>query len=232
MFFEPDATRYDLKFSLFGIPIRVHPMFWALGIFFGSARGLDYALVWVSILFVSILVHELGHSLVMRVYGIQSHIVLYTMGGLAIPLHGKNTTPYKNIAISLAGPFAGFFLAAVAILVGVEMGGELSLQWFAFIPFPHLQFSSYWHYTVFSSILWVNICWGIINLLPVFPLDGGQVFRELFLLFLPNNGLRYSLWLSVITGGALAIWGIISLKSIFMLLLFGSLAYSSYQSLK
>jgi len=82
-------------------------------------------------------------------------------------------------------------------------------------------------------MFWINIFWGLINLLPVYPLDGGQVARDLFSLSQnPHEGITNSLRLSVATGAAAALLGLVVLQSIFIALMFGYLAYTSYRTLQ
>ena len=83
-----------------------------------------------------------------------------------------------------------------------------------------------------AIILWINTFWGLINLLPVFPLDGGRVSQQLFVRFDPWNGHRNALWLSVITGAVVAIASIVALDSLYMAFLFGILAVQSYQMIQ
>jgi len=83
-----------------------------------------------------------------------------------------------------------------------------------------------------SMLLWVNVFWGLINLLPVFPLDGGQVARNVLIQYDPWDGVRKSLWVSVVTGGILAVVGLIGFHSVYIAILFGFLAFQSYQSLQ
>ena len=92
---EPGRTSYDLEFSCFGFPVRVHPAFFIMPLLLGRGlitpevnTGVGLVLV-TAIFFVSILVHELGHALAFRYYGLPSRIVLYWMGGLAIPDSGN-----------------------------------------------------------------------------------------------------------------------------------------------
>ena len=85
---------------------------------------------------------------------------------------------------------------------------------------------------LFNDLLWVNIFWGLLNLLPVFPLDGGQIARELLTRCDPAGGTVASLWLSFATAIILAVCGFIFLQSFLMAILFGSLAYSSYMALQ
>jgi membrane-associated protease RseP (regulator of RpoE activity) len=83
-----------------------------------------------------------------------------------------------------------------------------------------------------TMLLWVNVFWGLINLAPVYPLDGGSVMRNIFVQADPVDGVRKSLWLSVIAGAVVALVGFFLFRSLFMALLFGLLAFQSYQSLQ
>ncbi|MBX9581317.1 MAG: hypothetical protein K2X87_13490, partial [Gemmataceae bacterium] len=111
MLVEPDRTPYDLNFRLFGFPVRVHPLFWVVTVLFGSSAlrdfGPEYLLVWVVVVFVSILVHELGHAFAFRAFGTDAAVVLYGFGGLAVPWGGV-AGRWRRVAVSLAGPAAGF----------------------------------------------------------------------------------------------------------------------------
>ncbi|MFK7805135.1 MAG: site-2 protease family protein [Anaerolineae bacterium] len=242
LFQAPQPTQLDLKFRIFGFNVRVHPLFWLIAILFGSSSGsLSRILSWVIAVFVSILVHELGHTFAMRYYGQDSHIVLHGFGGLAIPLpsfgykSGGPRTPWHQIFISFAGPLAGFLLAAVICLVIWAVGGTVFFDWlFNFIPRPIAFLPSGYSMgdTLVNDFLWINTFWGLINLLPVFPLDGGRIARELFILSGDKAAIVNSLWLSVITGGLLALLAMVYLNSIYMALLFGILAFQSYGALQ
>lgn len=240
LFQAPPPTRFDLNFNLFGFPIRVHPLFWLIAILFGSSAGNPlHILLWVFAMFISIVIHELGHTFAMRYYGQGASIVLHGMGGLAIPQQnyygGAGWTSNQQIIISLAGPLAGFLFAMfIAIFVKVT-GGLLEIRWlFSFLPFPYAQYLT--GNTAINSLildlLWINIFWGYINLLPVYPLDGGQVSRHVFLKMQPWNGVQTSLWVSVITGTLIAIASFVFLRSIYTAILFGMLAFQSYQALQ
>lgn len=246
---EPPRTAYDLHFQVAGIPVRVHPLFWLLALFFatGGGTGVDpdaglRLLIFTGVLFVSILVHELGHSVVMRYFGQTPRIVLYMLGGLAIADAGSimgyragGRTRPQQILISLAGPGAGFLLAVVTVAVVVALGGSFDLT-LANVPFIYdltlpggisraLELA-------IAGLLWINIFWGLVNLLPVLPLDGGHVAQQLFEMADHANGLVRCLWLSVITGAVAAVAGWVYLDSVFTALLFGSLAISNYLTLQ
>ena len=244
LFQSPPPTRYDLNFTLAGIPIRVHPLFWLLAIFLGSGSGdILQILIWVIVVFISIVIHEMGHALAFRSYGVDSHIVLHFAGGLAIPESSPwgggwasvSPTPRQQIIISLAGPFAGFLLALLVVGGVIFTGGTIAVGLLlGFIPIPQLTSLPLGGDVVrlfVIMMLWVNVFWGLINLLPVFPLDGGQVARNVLIQYDPFDGARKSLWVSTITGAVIALAGFFLLGSIYMALLFGILAFQSYQAL-
>ena len=250
---EPPRTAYDLHFRIADIPVRVHPLFWLAALILGTAGDWDaqgnvnpeagmQLLIWTGVLFVSILVHELGHSFVMRYFGQLPRIVLYMLGGLAITDTESNygrraagrRTPQQQILISLAGPGAGFVLAGATVALLVSLGGQFQFDltappFFSYSPPPNavrpLQI-------MIGGLLSFNIFWGLVNLLPVIPLDGGQVARELFEMADHWNGLVRCLWLSVITGVVVAAASWLFLHSVFMALLFASLAASNYMTLQ
>ncbi len=244
LFSAPPPTRFDLHFSIAGIPIRVHPVFWVIAILFGSASGslLDL-LIWVLAVFVSILIHELGHAFMMRAYGQPSSILLYHGGGLTIPEPagwggrgaGVSLSPGQEIMISLAGPFTGF-LFTVLLIGGSAAGGGTVMAGYLFgvLPFPVVRLPAGGQIlnNVVATLIWINLLWGLINLLPVFPLDGGQVSRNLLFKLDPLNGVNRSIRISMITGIVFALIGLILFGSIYIALLFGFLAFQSYMMLR
>jgi len=245
LFQVPPPTRYDLNFTLAGFPVRVHPLFWLIAVLLGYSSGDPLQiLIWVLVVFISILVHELGHALAFRRYGLASQIVLHFAGGLTIPESTRwgsrwaNVAlgPNQNIFISLAGPGAGFLLAALVIAGVLLSGGSvLTSRLLGFIPVPAmalLPFGGNVLNMFVTALLWVNIFWGFINLMPVYPLDGGSVTRNVLLQTDPVDGVRKSLWVSVIAGALIALAAFFFLRSLYMAILFGFLAFQSYQSLQ
>ncbi|MDP1545619.1 MAG: site-2 protease family protein [Anaerolineales bacterium] len=244
LFQIPPPTRFDLRFSVAGIPVRVHPLFWVIALIFGAgSNNLPGILFWVVGIFISVLIHELGHALAMRRYGQDSQIILHFAGGLTVPESVSfglgyarvAITPNQNILISLAGPFAGFFFAAFIVVLSLAMGGTVAPNTIlGFIPFPIVFLPANFGAlnSFFMVLLWVNIFWGLINLVPVIPLDGGQVTRNILIQRDPWNGLRISLWVSVVAGALMALVGFLFLGSIYMAFLFALLAFQSYQALQ
>ena len=246
---EPQPTPFDLNFRIGNIPVTVNPWFWLISLLFagvGQVTGINLV-IGIGVVFVSILVHELGHAITMRYFGEQARIVLYGMGGLAIS-GGTNVwelrsrrgarTRQEQIIISAAGPIAGFLLAGVVIAIIYAVGGWVDFAFnpshplvFYYVQEPLGQTFSASAYYLISVALFVNISWGLVNLLPVYPLDGGQISRELFVLNDYRNGLTNSLWLSVFVGGAVAVYGLTQ-GDMWIGFLFGSLAFSSWQQLQ
>jgi len=243
MFTSAPPTRFDLRFSIFGIPVRVHPLFWLVALLLGGRTlNLLDILIWIVAVFISILIHELGHALAMRYYGQHSQIVLHAMGGLTVPepvawgtgWANVRLTPNQEIVITAAGPVAGFLFAAFILAVVFGLGGIIQLTTLlGFIPIPLAGFvgGNAILNSFIGSLLWINIMWGIFNLLPVYPLDGGQIARQIFVQYDPYDGTRKALWLSVIAGGAMAVAGFTVFGSVYMALLFGLMAFQSYQLL-
>lgn len=241
---EPPPTPYDWHFQLMGIPVNVNPFFWAIALVLGLRDPIpSHMILWVLVIFVSILVHEMGHALAMRYFGFQPRVVLYSFGGLAIPESGYGAAPKvgprERILYILAGPGAGFLLAALVMIVVILVGGRIVIEPWDF-PF-------FWKYglppgqspaqadltsELIGNLLFVNIFWGLMNLLPVFPLDGGQIAREILTIQDPWKGTAKSLLLSTYVGGGAAVFAVVYMQSLYMALMFGLLAYSSYQMLQ
>jgi stage IV sporulation protein FB len=244
---EPPSTAYDLNFRVGDVPVRVHPLFWLVAILLGSnLREPKLILIWVAVLFFSILIHELGHVLAYRYYGMPAYVVLHSFGGLAISRgsYGQYGRPssrsISRIVISLAGPAAGFLFAAlvVAILCVFNRSVELSFfgQGFIFLGMgPHLLEAGsnvpVELYHAIRILLFVNVLWGLVNLLPIYPLDGGQVSRELFLMGNARQAVHYSLMLSMVAAIGMALFAA-RIEQWFVVIMFGMLAYQSYQGLQ
>ncbi|HET9912168.1 MAG TPA: site-2 protease family protein [Anaerolineales bacterium] len=244
LFQQLPPTRYDLRFSIAAIPVSVHPSFWLIALLFGASGDILLLPIWVLVVFVSILFHELGHALAFRRYGQRSQIVLHFAGGLTIPepvywgggYANVGLTANQQIFISLAGPGSGFLFAALVIAIVIMAGGSVGINLLlGFIPLPlsaALPFGGRVLTVLVTMLLWVNIFWGLINLAPVYPLDGGSVTRNVLIQVDPIDGVRKSLWISVIAGGIVAFIGLLFFRSLFIAFLFGLLAFQSYQSLQ
>lgn len=220
MFGQFTETPYDLRFSIFGIPVRVHPMFWLIAALMGWVEGRpDLIVVWIACVFISIFIHELGHAVTAKAFGWPPEILLYHFGGLASFHPGSGYTSAKSIAISFAGPGAGFvfyvFVRALRewLLRTGTNPGELAI------------FAIY-------QLEWINLWWGLINLLPVLPLDGGQICREVCMSWRLRYGLEWALKISIAVSGLVAFYFFSNHDQygLYPGLLFGALCFHNVQT--
>ena len=145
-----------------GIDVFIHATFllvfmFAPGLFEGGAEAVRGIMLIVSV-FGCVLLHEFGHALMARRFGIETaDITLYPIGGVA-RLRRLPRAPGAELLIALAGPAVNF--AIVAALVGLAGVGVIDLG----LP-------------MLGSLLVINLMLGVFNLMPAFPMDGGRVLR-------------------------------------------------------
>lgn len=234
IFAEPPPTRFDVRFRLARIPVRIHPFFWlsTLGLTFRSHVSPMEIGIWVLAVLVSIIVHELGHAVAFRRFGCESRITLYGFGGLASAEPGARGSPtgWSQIVVSAAGPFAGFALATVVVALVTASGHQVPLlSWTLGSGAPIQSLAAF---VLVYDLMFINVVWGLVNLLPVHPLDGGDVALELARMRDPIRGVERSVWLSFFTGITAAIVAIAVLHDLFTLMLFGYLAAMSWHVLR
>ncbi|SFI23913.1 site-2 protease family protein [Planctomicrobium piriforme] len=202
MFGTVEPTPFDLEFSLWRIPVRVSVWFWVGGTLLGYGAlkaGVQYLAAWLLVLFVSILVHELGHALTARRFGYSPRILLYHFGGLAMyDTYGWRESTTRSVLISLAGPVAGFGLYGVTqllLLFGVPL-------------LPKEMPDNVWMLLAFTfgQLLYINLWWGLVNLLPVLPLDGGRISQALCSTRNPAWGLLTAARIGAVVAGGAAVY--------------------------
>ena len=186
---NPRRARSDLHFVLFGFPVRIHPLFWLMALVLGyNSGGAKEVAAWVAAVLIAILVHEWGHALAMRGYGLRPSITLHGLGGVTSARDGQGFGPplrmWEHVLISAAGPAAGFLLAA-AVCGAVYLSGhglrcEFGLP-SGFMVGPAEVVGTPLLTVFIAYILFASVAWGLLNLLPVYPLDGGQIAREVLL---------------------------------------------------
>ncbi len=237
IFSEPPRTPYDLNFVLAGVPVRVHPFFWLMSLMlvgFRPGARLATLLIWTAAVFISILVHEFGHVLAFRRYGVDSHVVLHGFGGLAIPHTARRISPWAHIFISFAGPAAGFLLVA-CFYAGMKLSGhpvDIGFGGPLLVDYYIGRFDSLNVTRLMYDLFEINIFWGLINLLPIYPLDGGQISRELFSVYHPRDAIRQSLMLSIVVAIGVVVFSLVKLQDTYLAIMFGYLGYISYVSLQ
>jgi Zn-dependent protease len=253
---EPPATQFDFRFRILGFPVRVTPFFWVVVVLFGwewadwvhrasqmTAEPMNQGvllLMWVGAVFFSILVHELGHALAMRYYRSEASIVLYHFGGMAIAdsfgsfarMGYRSSGKQNQLVISAAGPAAQLLLALAVVLIALAAGYRAPVPLIGeYLPISQLDpIPSLPMRAMADALMYPSVMWALLNLMPVYPLDGGHISRELFLRF-SSDGVRNSLILSVVTGVCLAVYGFMNGRT-FLAILFAMLAFSSYQLLQ
>ena len=190
------------------IPVRISPMFWLTAAIIGwvSSWSLIGTLIWIVIIFVSILVHEYGHALMARFFGQFPRIELVAFGGLTYP-EGPRISLWKEFLVVINGPLFSIGLYFIGTgLLKVEAIAQSGLA-------PALQ-----------AFRLINLFWTVINLFPVLPLDGGQLLRIVLEAILGVKGVKVAMMTSVIiavAGGVVALFlGWFLLGAIFLLFAF------------
>ena len=219
MFGIPAPTRLDLNFRLFGIPIRVTPFFWLLAVLIGFSFGQgganpeDPAII-AGCVFLSVLVHELGHGLTARLGGERPWIVLHGFGGVCASDHHQRGFG-SRLLVTVMGPVAGFLLAIATVIL-----------WAALVTFevplgPRLELA-------FLMLLVLNVIYSLFNLIPIWPLDGGQLLLTMLDRVSPRNGARRAHILSFLAAGTGAAIAAIWAQWLVPTLLLGYFAFTNY----
>lgn len=214
---------------IWGVDIQVHWSF-ILILFYGAflfgrnasslAAGAIYGVVVILLLFVCVVLHEFGHAIMAKYFGVNvPHITLLPIGGVA-QLERMPRKPMQEFLIAIAGPAVNFALAAVllpAALLVVSMSIGTGSMW-ALVSALMRTAQSMSVGGLLLTLAGTNLLLGIFNLLPAFPMDGGRILRALLAL-----RLRYvpATRIAVLIGRGMAIlfaiWGI-SGGGIFLLL--------------
>ena len=174
--------RASLQIARFaGIPVRLHWTFgilliWVLWLVFWHDLGTRVAVFTLSVIglvFACVVLHEYGHALVARKYGVRTQDILLTpIGGIARMDHMPRE-PLKEFVIAIAGPLVNVAIA-VLIYLGylVIVQQQIPLFSTAFWSFEGLQ-------PLALILLKLNIILVLFNLIPAFPMDGGRMLRAL-----------------------------------------------------
>ncbi len=233
-----------IRFSLFGIAVEVQPFFWVVSALMGGALNADSKMavcemvLFVTAAFISILIHELGHALTgRRLGGGYTKILLTSFGGLAFNQGGRFNRQQRFWMIA-AGPGAGFaFLTVILAVLSLAFNAPDVMALTARIlfgiplPFNSLELPTFLHERPFififiNHLLWINFWWGVINLLPVMPLDGGQI-TDLYV-----RPQRLVFLIGIIAGASMAALAFFWLGSTYTAVLFGYLAWRNHQNMQ
>lgn len=184
-----------LSFHIGKIPVRILPSFFLMTVLINFPlldRAPQKLVVWMAVVLASILLHELGHAAACVAFGLEPVIALHAMGGTTSWSTRRELSTGRRVAISLAGPGAGFLAGATIMVVAHALGP-------AAIPDGGMgQFA-------YDSLLYVNIAWGALNLLPMLPLDGGSAMTQLLNAWTNGRGERPARVVSIAVAGVSAI---------------------------
>jgi Zn-dependent protease/CBS domain-containing protein len=166
---------------MFGVPVRLHFTFLLLLVFLvfigiGEKQSGLFTALYVLSLFASVLLHEIGHTLVARRYGIRTiEIVMFPIGGVSRP--ERLPQGREELWISLAGPLVNAAIAGALFAVVIAQG--------KFIPIQLLKEPS--NENLAERIAVGNLLLFLFNLLPAYPMDGGRILRSVLALRKPEN---------------------------------------------
>jgi Zn-dependent protease len=200
-----------------GIDIKIHLTFFLIVVLGAIAGGTSYGAVGAAfgavlilLLFLCVTLHELGHGIAARAFGIPvREIILLPLGGLA--LLGRNPSKaWHELVIAAAGPLVNVFIAAVLLLVtgtalafGIFDPATLEIGRGAF-PAPSIPGLTLW-------LLQANILLVLFNMIPAFPLDGGRILRSALAMVI---GFRRATRIATFLGQGIAIvMGILGILS-------------------
>jgi stage IV sporulation protein FB len=176
-----------LHFKVGPFPVSVYPWFFITAVLLGAGYGFGWQmLAWIFVVFVSILVHELGHAVVGRVFGGRPEIRLEAFGGVTFPQFTRRPGPGKQFILSLAGPVAGLLLGGAAYL--------LVRGW----PPDPRSVSAF----LMRQFIDVSVLWAAFNLLPILPLDGGNMMLAFLEGVRRKPSIAAASWVSIAVAAA------------------------------
>lgn len=206
-----------LSFNLFGIPVRVQPWFWVTLALIGGGLSATDALSMFRVVmfvlagFVSVLVHELGHALTVRKFGLPTAITLIAFGGFASYPAGQLNRK-QSFVVTAAGP-------VLQLLLGILIGlGRLFVE----IP-PASLLNNFTYYLVLVSIFWA-----VLNCLPIYPMDGGQMLAAI----LGPKRQRYVYLTGAVCAAIIGILAYTQLTGIILPLFMGYFTWKNWQTFK
>lgn len=154
-----------VRFKLLGIPVGVHLTFLLIAVI-GPTDTVSSMVLWVVAAFTAIMLHEFGHALTARAFGAEGiNVALYALGGVTSFTTREPLSHGRSFLISAAG--SGVGIVAGLVLIGL---GHLDVarSW----PIEVREFREFF--------VFIALVWGILNWIPIVPLDGGHMAQHLF----------------------------------------------------
>jgi stage IV sporulation protein FB len=200
-------TTIDVDFSFFILLL----VFMTYG--YNPELPIQYALIWIPIIFISVLFHELAHAAMIKLLGFgSSQIVLGGMGG--VTMNERRAKPWQDLLISIAGPASNIVLMFATLWFARNSSIAQSDRMLAAL-LPRLIEANWW--------------WAIFNMIPVPPLDGGHATREFFRIFLnERNAFIVAIWIAMVVGSGVVVYAV-SQRSVLMAFYLGWFVYAAWQ---
>ncbi len=218
-----------IRFTLFGVQVSIHPTLWLTLAILGRAYmvsnlvELMSALLFIIAAFVVLMMHEMGHALVGRRLGGGAPSVYLAWLGGDCTNETARLTRMQGVVMTAAGPLASLAVGLVTYLILCLYVGDFGLAsvlsvGFAFGVMPAEVLMAYPPLAMFFFfyLIEVSFWWTILNMLPIFPLDGGQIMQGLMKSRVQMHAI--SLTVAIVLSLAFAVLGL-WLLSIFMILL-------------
>lgn len=205
--------------SILGTTIRVDLSFMmllALFVMLGMSQRdarIEMALLWVPVIFASVLIHELAHAAMIAILGFgPSNISLSGMGGHTYK--ERDAAPWQNLLISIVGPLSSFALALLFLVLPF------------FVPFfrndPMMV-------PLTALMVSANVLWGVFNFLPIFPLDGGSVLYHFFAMFASTRtSFITTVWSSITVAAGILVLALF-LRQFFIAIIAAMLLFQNWQ---
>ena len=170
------------------VPIVIHPFFWVLAFFIGWVNTFTFSgtVIWMVVILISVLVHEMGHALMGLSFGQKARIELVGFGGMTVR-EGPKLKLWQEFLVVFCGPFAGIALFLSALYLSEVIPERFHV-----------------FYMALRITALVNLFWSVFNLIPVLPLDGGHLMRIALEGAFGYRGVKISLFLGILLAMALA----------------------------
>jgi stage IV sporulation protein FB len=205
---EPYRTRFEIRGRLCGIPLRIQPLFWSsvavLGIRYYAdpeAGSLGYFTFWIVGVLGCVLLHALGQVGIGRFFGMRGEIVLHGLGSQILAVESLSRC-WQRIVVLLAGPIVQL------LLVGCIWG-------LTAFPFPSTLSDWGWQTPIATGaviLVRISLAWGLLNILPLWPLAGGRIALDVGQTLLGRTGRVLAQVLSLAVTGILIVWVVLEMS--------------------
>lgn len=199
---EPQRSRWELHGRLFGADLRIRPLFWVSCLLWGAPYyqdpeygGMGPFGFWIAAVLISLLAHETAHVFVARLFGVRPRIVLSGLGG---QVYGLDELPRWRRVLVLLGGVLGNLLILGILWLAMELTRlpveQIGKEWSNFIA------------NAMKMTMMINALWCLLNVLPLWPLDGGRVALEMGEALLGRRGQTLALLLSLLVCLLMTLW--------------------------